>query len=48
VLEAVYADYRDVFPQAPLMTVAAVLDVAKSPKAKQMKPEDFFTILWCG
>jgi ABC-type nitrate/sulfonate/bicarbonate transport system substrate-binding protein len=45
VLESVYADYKDVFPQAPLMTVAevrAVLDVVKSPKAKQMRPEDFF------
>jgi len=45
VLESVYEDYRDVFPQTPLMTSAeikAVLDVAKSPKAKQMKPEDFY------
>jgi NitT/TauT family transport system substrate-binding protein len=45
VLESVYDDYKDVFPQVPLMTVAevkAVLDVAKSPKAKQMRPEDFF------
>jgi len=45
VLEAVYEDYRDVFPLTPLMTAAevqAVLDVAKSPKAKQMKPTDFF------
>ena len=45
VLESVYDDYKDVFPQAPLMTSAeikAVLDVAKSPKAKQMKPEDFY------
>ena len=45
VLESVYEDYRDVFPQAPLMTSAeikAVLDVAKSPKAKQMKTEDFY------
>jgi NitT/TauT family transport system substrate-binding protein len=45
VLESVYDDYKDVFPQAPLMTAAevkAVLDVAKSPKAKQMKPEDFY------
>ena len=33
------------FPTTPLMTAAevkAVLDVAKSPKAKQMKPEEFF------
>ncbi|MGH7782498.1 MAG: ABC transporter substrate-binding protein [Candidatus Binatia bacterium] len=45
VLESVYGDYKDVFPQVPLMTVAevkAVLDVAKSAKAKQMKAEDFF------
>jgi NitT/TauT family transport system substrate-binding protein len=45
VLESVYEDYKDVFPQVPLMTAAevkAVLNVAKSPNAKQMKPEDFF------
>jgi NitT/TauT family transport system substrate-binding protein len=45
VLESVYDDYRDVFPRVPLMTAAevkAVLDVAKSPRAKQMKPEEFF------
>jgi ABC-type nitrate/sulfonate/bicarbonate transport system substrate-binding protein len=45
VLESVYDDYKDVFPQVPLMTAAevkAVLEVAKSPKAKQMRPEDFF------
>jgi len=45
VLESVYDDYKDVFPQVPLMTTAevkAVLDVAKSPKAKQMKPEEFY------
>ncbi len=45
VLESVYDDYKDVFPTTPLMTAAevkAVLDVAKSPKAKQMKPEEFF------
>ena len=45
VLDSVYEEYRDVFPQVPLMTAAevkAVLDVSKSPKAKQMKPEDFF------
>ena len=45
VLESVYDDYKDVFPQVPLMTAAevkAVLDVAKSPRAKQMKPEEFF------
>jgi NitT/TauT family transport system substrate-binding protein len=45
VLESVYDDYKDVFPVTPLMSVAevkAVLDVAKSPKAKTMKPEEFF------
>jgi ABC-type nitrate/sulfonate/bicarbonate transport system substrate-binding protein len=45
VLQSVYDDYRDVFPQVPLMTAAevkAVLDASKSPKAKQMKPEEFF------
>jgi len=45
VLESVYEDYRDVFPKVPLMTAAevkAVLDVAKSPKARQMKPEEFY------
>jgi ABC-type nitrate/sulfonate/bicarbonate transport system substrate-binding protein len=45
VLDSVYEEYKDVFPQAPLMTAAeikAVLDVAKSPKAKQLNPEDFF------
>ena len=45
VLDSVYEEYKDVFPQTPLMTAAevkAVLDVAKSPKAKQLNPEDFF------
>jgi ABC-type nitrate/sulfonate/bicarbonate transport system substrate-binding protein len=45
VLESVYDEYKDVFPQVPLMTAAevkAVLDVSKNPKAKQMRPEDFF------
>ena len=45
VLESVYDDYKDVFPVTPLMTAAevkAVLDVAKSPRAKTMKPEEFF------
>jgi ABC-type nitrate/sulfonate/bicarbonate transport system substrate-binding protein len=45
VLESVYDDYKDVFPVTPLMTAAevqAVLDVAKSPKAKSMKPQEFF------
>lgn len=45
VLDSVYDDYKDAFPVTPLMTAAevrAVLDVVKSPKAKQMKPEEFF------
>lgn len=45
VLESVYDEYRDVFPVTPLMTAAevkAVLDVAKSAKAKTMKPEEFY------
>jgi len=45
VLDSVYEEYKDVFPVTPLVSVAevkAVLDVAKSPKAKQMKPEEFF------
>jgi ABC-type nitrate/sulfonate/bicarbonate transport system substrate-binding protein len=45
VLQSVYDDYRDVFPQVPLMTAAevkAVLEASKSPRAKQMKPEEFF------
>jgi ABC-type nitrate/sulfonate/bicarbonate transport system substrate-binding protein len=45
VLESVYDEYKDVFPQTPLMTAAevkAVLEAAKSPKAKQAKPEEFF------
>jgi NitT/TauT family transport system substrate-binding protein len=45
VLESVYEEYKEVFPQSPLVTAAevkAVLDAAKSPKAKQMKPEEFF------
>lgn len=45
VLDSVYEEYKDVFPVTPLVTTAevkAVLDVAKSPKAKQMKPEEFF------
>src|SRR6516164_6365649 len=39
VLDSVYEDYKDVFPVTPLVSVAevkAVLDAAKSPKAKQM------------
>jgi len=45
VLDSVYEEYKDVFPVTPLVSTAevkAVLDVAKSPKAKQMKPEEFF------
>ena len=45
ILEAVYEEYADVFPKVPLMTAAevkAVLDVARNPKAKQMRPEEFF------
>jgi len=45
ILESVYEEYRDVFPVVPLMTTAeiqAVLDVSKSPKAKSMKPQEFF------
>ena len=44
-LEAVYDEHAPVFQRVPLMTkeeVQAVLDVAKSPKAAQAKPEDFF------
>jgi NitT/TauT family transport system substrate-binding protein len=44
-LEAVYEEHAPVFQRVPLMTkdeVRAVLEVAKSPKAAQAKPEDFF------
>ena len=44
-LEAVYEEHAPVFQRVPLMTkdeVQAVLEVAKSPKAAQAKPEDFF------
>src|SRR5438132_14254014 len=44
VLESVYDDYKDVFPQVPLMTAAeikAVIDVAKIHRAKQMKSERY-------
>jgi NitT/TauT family transport system substrate-binding protein len=44
-LEGIYTEYAAAFPQVPLMTrdeVKAVLDVAKSPKAQQAKPEDFY------
>ncbi|MBI2088619.1 MAG: ABC transporter substrate-binding protein [Deltaproteobacteria bacterium] len=45
ILESVYEEYVDVFPKVPLMTAAevkAVLDVARNPRAKQMRPEEFF------
>lgn len=45
VLDAVYEEYYDVFPKVPLMTTAqvqAVLDVSSSPRARQMKPRDFY------
>jgi NitT/TauT family transport system substrate-binding protein len=44
-LDAIYDDYAGAFPRVPLMTkdeVKAVLDVAKNPKAQQVKPEDFY------
>jgi ABC-type nitrate/sulfonate/bicarbonate transport system substrate-binding protein len=44
-LEAVYDEHAPVFQRLPLMTkeeVQAVLEVAKSPKAAQARPEDFF------
>jgi hypothetical protein len=44
-LEVVYEEHAPVFQRVPLMTkdeVQAVLEVAKSPKAAQAKPEDFF------
>src|SRR5262245_57689743 len=44
-LEAVYDEHAPVFQRLPLMTkeeVQAVLEVAKSPRAAQVKPEDFF------
>jgi ABC-type nitrate/sulfonate/bicarbonate transport system substrate-binding protein len=45
VLEAIYEEHVPVMQRVPLMTreaVQAVLDVAKSPKAQQVKPEDFY------
>lgn len=45
ILEAVYEEHLPVFQRLPLMTkdaVQAVLDITKSPKAQQVKPEDFF------
>ena len=44
-LAAVYEEHLPVFQRVPLMTkeaVQAVLDVAKGPRAQQMKPEEFF------
>lgn len=44
-LEAVYDEHEPVFQRVPLMTkdvVQAVLEVVKSPKGVQAKPEDFF------
>jgi ABC-type nitrate/sulfonate/bicarbonate transport system substrate-binding protein len=44
-LDGIYDDYADAFPRVPLMTkeeVKAVLDVAKSPRAQQVRPEDFY------
>jgi NitT/TauT family transport system substrate-binding protein len=44
-LESTYEEYKNVFPVTPIVTAAevqAVLDVAKSPKAKSMKPQEFF------
>ena len=44
-LAAVYEEHLPVFQRVPLMTkeaVQAVLDVAKNPRAQQMKPEEFF------
>ncbi len=44
-LEAVYDEHEPVFQRVPLMTkdvVQAVLEVVKSPKGTQVKPEDFF------
>ncbi len=44
-LESTYEEYKNVFPVTPIMTAAevqAVLDVAKSPKAKTMKAQEFF------
>jgi ABC-type nitrate/sulfonate/bicarbonate transport system substrate-binding protein len=44
-LDGIYDEYGNVFQRVPLMTkeaVQAVLDVAKNPKAQQMKPEEFY------
>ena len=45
VLESIYEEHAPVMQQVPLMTkdaVQAVLDVVKSPKGQQVKPEDFY------
>jgi ABC-type nitrate/sulfonate/bicarbonate transport system substrate-binding protein len=44
-LAAVYEEHLPVFQRVPLMSkeaVQAVLDVAKNPRAQQVKPEEFF------
>jgi ABC-type nitrate/sulfonate/bicarbonate transport system substrate-binding protein len=44
-LDGIYDEYANAFQRVPLVTkeeVKAVLDVAKSPKAQQAKPEDFY------
>ena len=44
-LEGIYDEYAGAFQRAPFMTkeeVRAVLEVVKSPKAQQAKPEDFY------
>lgn len=44
-LEATYDEYAMVFQKVPLISkdeVKAVLEVVKSPKAQQAKPEDFY------
>jgi ABC-type nitrate/sulfonate/bicarbonate transport system substrate-binding protein len=44
-LDGIYDEYANAFQRLPLVTkeeVKAVLDVAKSPKAQQVKPEDFY------
>ena len=44
-LEGIYEEYAGAFQRVPFMTkeeVRAVLEVVKSPKAQQAKPEDFY------
>lgn len=44
-LDGIYDEYGGVFQRVPLITkeeVKAVLDVAKSPRAQQVKPEEFY------